>query len=121
MSVWQSKVKWKERLKNEQSEKLSTKKSKLKLERRLLQSMHSEKSWIGRKAKRKSGVRSVRLPANGGDSEVSDESICALCYPDDPGHWISCDACDLWYHLSCVGLPDTITAVQEWRCQSCDH
>ena len=72
-----------------------------------------------RQYKSQGAVKSVRLPANGSDSEVSDEGICALCYSDDPGQWISCDACGLWYHLSCVGLTDTITA--EWRCQSCDH
>ena len=43
----------------------------------------------------------VRLPVNEADSEVSDEGTCAHCATDDAGRWISCDVCDLWFHVLC--------------------
>ena len=51
----------------------------------------------------------------------SDDTPCKGC--DQPGgeNWISCDLCDSWYHMQCVGLhcsPEEMED-EDWMCDDC--
>ena len=73
-----------------------------------------------KKQNRKVSSKMIQLPASENDFEVSDDGTCELCGTDNPGKWISCDICELWYHTSCVGLLDYVDSV-EWKCPTCNH
>lgn len=51
-------------------------------------------------------------------SEGNQLWICPACgRPDDGSPMIACDACDMWYHYTCVGILDTPEG--DWFCMGC--
>ena len=90
-------------------------KAKAKMEREVKHKMKEAE----KKKNQRASSKMVQLPANESDFEVSDDGTCELCGTDNPGKWISCDICELWYHMSCVGVLEY--ADTEWKCPTCKH
>ena len=91
-------------------------KAKAKMEREVKRKVKEAE----KKKNRKVSSKMMQLPANESDFEVSDDGTCELCGTDNPGKWISCDICELWYHMSCVGLLEYVDS-EEWKCPTCNH
>lgn len=51
---------------------------------------------------------------------VTKESNCQCCDEYDTDDMVQCDACDLWFHFSCVGVTCEIASV-EWKCDRCKY
>lgn len=65
-------------------------------------------------------LRETASPASSSSSE-EDNTPCNKCKQTGGSRWISCDLCDKWYHMNCVGLHCTPQAMEqeEWFCSDC--
>ena len=51
---------------------------------------------------------------------VNKKGHCRLCLDvDEKDTLVSCDGCDRWFHLSCVGLKKAPAEREEWQCPRC--
>jgi PLU-1-like protein/PHD-finger len=47
---------------------------------------------------------------------------CICGGPSDGRLMLSCDACERWFHCSCIGLSkDGLDGIEEWKCTSCSN
>lgn len=45
--------------------------------------------------------------------------MCNLNKPEEI-HWVLCDSCDCWMHMSCVGLTkEKLDQIEEFHCPRC--
>ena len=65
----------------------------------------------------------ANLPSSPSSSTCSedDNALCKKCRSSEGERWISCDVCDNWYHMNCVGLSCTpeMMEAHEWMCNDC--
>ncbi|KAG6332504.1 hypothetical protein ID866_6589 [Astraeus odoratus] len=50
------------------------------------------------------------------------ETVCICNDPDDERASVQCDACQIWYHLDCIGIQSTLELGREedpWFCANC--
>ena len=54
------------------------------------------------------------------DPESEDDGVCCECKNSvDDVHWVACDECNSWYHLSCTDLDESPGPVDVWICTLC--
>ncbi|XP_076469736.1 lysine-specific demethylase 5A-like isoform X2 [Babylonia areolata] len=78
---------------------------------------------VKKKKVRKVKVKKETDEANGKDSDDNDEDCSAakcLRPIGEAVNWVQCDACELWFHLLCVGLgKEEITEEDDYVCNTC--
>ena len=53
-------------------------------------------------------------------SESEDDGVGSECKNSvDDEHWVACDQCNLWYHLSCTDLDKIPGPDDAWICSVC--
>ena len=53
-------------------------------------------------------------------SESEDDGVCSESKNSvDNEHWVACDQCKLWYHLSCIDLDKIPGPDDAWICSVC--
>ena len=54
------------------------------------------------------------------DPESEDDGVCCECKNSvDDVHWVACDECNSWYHLSCTDLDESPGPDDVWICTLC--
>ncbi|KAI6128701.1 hypothetical protein EDD16DRAFT_1547639 [Pisolithus croceorrhizus] len=73
---------------------------------------HTEETRMG-------SIARIGIPTTDGDGG---EVVCICNEPDDERDSVQCDACQIWYHLDCIGIRSTSELGREedpWFCANC--
>ena len=114
-------------LKDKEAQKLEAKHEQVKkrverkerMRRRLEEKERKKRVGNGRKAEKVESKSNRPIEELLQDLDVSDDDVeCPKCHLDTPGEWISCDHCEIWYHIDCTTVSsDSIP--QTWFCENC--